>query len=46
MANTLGSTSNGKAIAQRALTTLVDSLPFLTKAVTDFSDVQIGRAHV
>ena len=39
MANTLGSTSNGKAIAQRALTTLVDSLPFLTKAVTDFSDV-------
>jgi hypothetical protein len=39
MANTLGSVSNGKAIAQRALTTLVDSLPFLTKAVTDFSDV-------
>jgi len=46
MANTLGSVSNGKAIAQRALSILVDRFPFLTQGVTDFSDVPARKGDV
>lgn len=38
MANTLGTVSNGKVVAQRALELLVDNYNWISSGVTDFSD--------
>ncbi|NBR72295.1 MAG: hypothetical protein EBT75_09430, partial [Proteobacteria bacterium] len=38
MANTLGSVSNGKVIAQRALELLVENYNWISSGVSDFSD--------
>ena len=38
MANSLGTTSNGKVVAQRALELLVENYSWIASGVTDFSD--------
>jgi hypothetical protein len=43
MANSLGTTSNGKVVAQRALELLVENYGFIRNAVTDFSDAQAKK---
>lgn len=43
MANTLGSVSNGKVIAQRALELLVENYNWISSGVTDFSDASARK---
>jgi len=43
MANTLGSVSNGKVIAQRALELLVENYNWISSGVTDFSDASAKK---
>ena len=43
MANTLGSVSNGKVIAQRALELLVENYNWISAGVTDFSDASAKK---